>query len=158
MTLSAVVEQRYRLQPQDLGGQSVTVTVSNVSLQGLERLQPVLHFQHIDKRMVLDDVQSDAMALITGQAILESWIGSRVTLTPAFEDQAETIAISRASGESDEAVSLPGDEEGRTGVSWRQPLLLVLLLILAFAGVFFIESGSASLTRMMTDIRELLTP
>ncbi len=78
MSSSLVVDQKYRLQAQDLGGKQVTATVSNVTLQGLERVQPVLHFRRLHKRMVLDDAQSDTMARITGQAVLEAWIGARV--------------------------------------------------------------------------------
>lgn len=145
------LERRYRLQPGDLAGRSITVTVSNVTLQGLEELQPVLHFATIDKRMALDDAQCDAMARLTGQAILEAWIGARIMLTPVEEDEGATIRITQPVAGSAGSDSLP---EPRTApvFSWRQPLLLLLFLALAFGAVYLIENGS----RLWVELQQLL--
>jgi hypothetical protein len=141
----------YRLQPGDLAGRSITVTVSNVTLQGLEELQPVLHFATIDKRMALDDVQCDAMARLTGQAILEAWIGTRIMLTPVEADEGATIRINQPFSSRAGSDSLP---EPRTApaFSWRQPLLLLLFLALAFGAVYLIEHGS----RLWSELQQLL--
>ncbi len=143
MSSSPVVDQKYRLQPQDLGGKPITATVSNVTLQGLERVQPVLHFRRLSKRMALDDAQSDAMARITGQAVLEAWIGTRVTLSPATDEAGRAVIhIAAAHAGAGEAHALPAPPRQAPQLSWRQPLLLVLLLGFAFAAVYLVENGA----------------
>ena len=94
MPYSRAVEERYRLQPADLNG-SLEVTVTNVTLQGLERLQPVLHFEGLSKWLTLDDIQSDEMARATGSAVFQDWMGRRLVLTPLEEEDGPRIAISR---------------------------------------------------------------
>ncbi len=149
MSSSPVVDQKYRLQAHDLGGKQVTATVSNVTLQGLERVQPVLHFRRLEKRMVLDDAQSDAMARITGQAVLEAWIGARVTLSPATDEAGQgVIHIAPAQENARETVALPAPPRQAPQLSWRQPLLLVMLLGLAFAAVYLVENGATLLAEV----------
>jgi hypothetical protein len=126
-----------------LGGKQITAPVSNVTLQGLERMQPVLHFRRLAKRMVLDDAQSDAMARITGQAVLEAWIGARVTLSPAIDEAGHAVIHLAAAHEgAGEAHALPAPPRQAPQLSWRQPLLLMLLLGFAFAAVYLVENGT----------------
>jgi hypothetical protein len=151
MSTSAAVDERYRLQASDLAGKSVTATVSNVTLQGLERIQPVLHFHHLPKRMVLSDAQSDAMARITDQAVLEAWIGARVSLRPSVDESGEpTIAIEAVPAGAADAHRLPAPRRQAPTLGWRQPLLLVLLL----AAVYLIENGAT----ILSDFQRLFLP
>ncbi|MCB9137440.1 MAG: hypothetical protein H6642_03735 [Caldilineaceae bacterium] len=152
MTRAPVVDQRYRLRPEDLGGRSLTATVSNVTLQGLEQMQPVLHFTRIDKRLPLDDEQCDAMARCTGQAILEAWIGRRITLTPEAGDDGPTIRITAPDAAATESAGLP-TVRAEARWSWRQPLLLILLLALAYFAVYLLDNGA----QLWLDIQQLLT-
>ena len=94
MPYSRAVEERYRLQPADLDG-PVEVTITNVTLQGLETVQPVLHFDSLHKWLTLDDIQSDEMARATGSAVFQDWLGRRIVLTPLEEEDWVRIAISR---------------------------------------------------------------
>ncbi len=94
MPYSRAVEERYRLQPADLDG-PVEVTVTNVTLQGLETVQPVLHFADLEKWLTLGDIQSDEMARATGSAVFQDWLGRRLTLTPLEEEGTVRIAIIR---------------------------------------------------------------
>jgi hypothetical protein len=155
MSTSSVVDERYRLQAVDLAGKRVTATVSNVSLQGLERIQPVLHFHHIPKRMVLDDAQSDAMARITDQAIIEAWIGAHVALRPTTDEAGRpTIAIEAADANAVDARALPAPRRQAPTLSWRQPVLLLLLLALAWGTIYLVENGAT----ILSDIQQLFTP
>ena len=43
MSLSPIIDDRYRLKPADIGRAILRVTIRNVSLQGVETLCPVLH-------------------------------------------------------------------------------------------------------------------
>ena len=94
MPYSRAVEERYRLQPADLDG-PVEVTVTNVTLQGLETVQPVLHFADFGKWLTLDDVQSYELARATCSAVFQDWLGRHIVLTPLQEEEGARIAISR---------------------------------------------------------------
>lgn len=96
MPYSQVVEQRYRVQPLDLGGPTLVV-ITNVTLQGLEQIHPVLHFDRLQKRLMLDDAQSDELARITQSAVFADWVGHEVLLTPVSEDNETRIALSSPS-------------------------------------------------------------
>ena len=133
------------LKPQDLDRRPITLTVSNVSLQGVERLQPVLHFTSIDRRLVLDDAQCDAMARITGRALLDEWIGARITLTPAPEEAGATIRIDASLASAAETRRLPTPQADRT-LNWRPPLLLLIMLALSFGAVYLIDNVDQLLT------------
>jgi hypothetical protein len=94
MPYSRAVEERYRLQPADLDS-LLEVTVTNVTLQGLETVQPVLHFDGLSKWLTLDDIQSDEMARATGSAVFQDWLGRRLALTLREEEEGVRIAISK---------------------------------------------------------------
>jgi hypothetical protein len=67
--------------------------ISNVSYQGLEELNPVLHFEGLFRRMVLSRDHVLSLVQITGSVIFSDWIGSSVVLTPGGGIGEETIQI-----------------------------------------------------------------
>jgi len=156
MPHSSVVEQRYRLQPSDLRGPT-QATIVNVSLQGLEKMRPVLHFDRFGKRLVLNDVQSDELAHITHSAVLADWVGCAVMLEPIDEEGA--VRISLSSPLSQQPMSRPkprlkqprrsstprtqsdgesmGSEQARILL---QSLLLLVLIILITAAVYLLNN------------------
>ncbi len=45
ISISDTIDVRYRLQPEDLGGKARPVFVRNVTLEGVEGLTPLVHFE-----------------------------------------------------------------------------------------------------------------
>ena len=156
MPHSRVVEQRYRLQPSDLRG-PMQVAITNVSLQGLEKIRPVLHFDKFGKRLVLDDVQSDELARITRSAVFADWVGCAVMLEPIDEEGVMRIALSAPPSQQSSPQRKPRLEQPRPSTARQtqfdqkfmsreqarillQSLLLLVLIILITAAVYLLNN------------------
>lgn len=93
MSLSDIVDERYRLHAADLDGLPIAAVISNVTYQGVEELSPVLHLEGFQKRLVLSKAQSQDLMRITGSAIFSDWIGQRIELRPIKAGRESFIAI-----------------------------------------------------------------
>jgi hypothetical protein len=71
-----IIETQYRLHPADLDGKPSKAQIANVTFQGIEAMQPVLHFTGHAKRLTLTPAQSRQMVTITGTTIVTQWIGA----------------------------------------------------------------------------------
>ncbi len=99
MSISEIVDEKYRLHATDLHGRAQYVTISNVSYQGIEDLNPVLHFTGTTKRSVLNQAQCQNLIQLTGSLIFTDWIGREVLLEPrATEGEAEILIRSQRGG------------------------------------------------------------
>lgn len=152
MPYSQVVEERYRLQASDLSGPA-RVTITNVTLEGLEDVRPVLHFDRLHKRLAISDIQSDEIARVTGSAVMSDWIGRSITLTVVLDGDGPRIAL----GPPDAPVrSQTGNPPQSTGprrpgavdlrpllhaahLTW-QALLLLALIIALIAAVYALQN------------------
>jgi hypothetical protein len=140
MSISPVIDEHYRLRPADVGRSGVHVTVQNVSWQGVEQLQPLLHLREFpQRRLLLNQQQVQSMIEIVGSALAQDWIGHRLLLIAEYDDGELVITIRLAASAS--AAITP----------WRSPLhlhetgrtmLLLLLLALLFAFVFFLDQSN----------------
>ena len=98
MSFSETVDEKYRISAVDLNGREHRLRVSNVSYQGLENLSPVLHFDGITKRLVLDRTQYRQMIIHTREAVPEDWIGASVVLRPTEMGGETTVVIGSPHG------------------------------------------------------------
>jgi hypothetical protein len=98
MSLSMLVDDGYRLDPADLRGKPNLVTITNVSFQGLEEMNYVLHFEGIPKRLALNHAQWQQLAATTGSTDRLNWIGSQVLVAPQNAAGVTTIAILPVTG------------------------------------------------------------
>jgi hypothetical protein len=129
MSRVEIIDQRYRLQPEDLAGAPRRLVVANVTLQGLEEMVPTLHFEGQEKRLPLSAEQSRALTELTGTPVLRDWIGATVILAPTRSTDGAGIRIlsptvARRAG----AIPAPVDQERR---NWRMALITVGVLITA---------------------------
>lgn len=145
MSRVEIVDQLYRLQPEDLAGAPRRLVIANVTLQGLEEMTPTLHFEGHAKRLTLNAEQSRALSELTGTPILRDWIGVALVLAPTHTADGAGIRIvapttlGRAS-----AVPIPVDLERR---NWHFALLTVTVLI-ALSSVYLILNLDAVLASL----------
>lgn len=93
MSLSELVDEGYRLDAADLQGRQNQVVISNVSYQGVEEINYVLHFEGILKRLTLNHEQWRQLAETTGSIESRDWIGAKVVVAPQTEAGVTSIAI-----------------------------------------------------------------
>ena len=93
MSRSHRIDDEYRLRPADLTERPWRTIVANVTVQGVEATQPVLHLAGVTKRLVLDEAQCRALIDITGSASLRDWIGTPIELRVATVGGQRVIAI-----------------------------------------------------------------
>lgn len=138
MSISPIIDERYRLRPTDLGRGSVQVTIQNVSWQGVEQLCPLLHLREFpQKRLLLNGRQMQSLIEIVGSTQDHDWIGYTIFLQVEQKDDELTIVLHpfTAAHEQNPRRLRPRRqlrEAGRT-------LLLVALLILIFGLVFLLD-------------------
>lgn len=129
MSISPIVDANYRLQPPDLEGAARQVVISNVTVQGVERMTPVLHFEGQTKRLVLDTEQVAQLVEITGTSLFAQWIGVSIILQPPRGKRDSQILIKavtdKARGQP-MPVYVPEDRRG-----WRVSLIVVGFLLMA---------------------------
>jgi hypothetical protein len=99
MSRSHLIDDAHRLRPEDLTDRPWRTTVANVSVQGVEAAQPVLHLAGVAKRLALNEVQCRALIDITGSAAWRDWIGTTVELRAATLGDQRVIVI-RAPGQA----------------------------------------------------------
>ena len=108
-------------------------TITNVTLQGLESLQPVLHFDDIAKPLVLGPEQCDELAYITGSAVLAEWIGTRLLLVANHERSPAVIELQAADEpQVSRRPSVPRARNPALSSRIRQTLVVLLVLFLIF--------------------------
>lgn len=94
MSISSVIDERYRLHPRDLGRSSIQVTIQNVSWQGVEQLNPLLHLREFpQKRLLLNQRQMQRLLEITGSTLERDWIGHTLQLRSEYDDGELIIAL-----------------------------------------------------------------
>ena len=139
MSISPIVDERYRLHPSDLGRKSVQVTVQNVSWQGVEQLQPLLHLREFPmKRLLLNQQQVQSLTEIVGSTLARDWIGHRLVLVVEYQVGEPVITLHS---------SAPAQVQPPP---WQLPLinervrtlLLLLLLALLFLMVFLLDNSN----------------
>lgn len=86
-----VVDQNYRIQPRDVQHQSQTLTISAISFQGLEQMQPLAHFVETRKRLLLTHDHCRTLILLTGSTLMHEWEGQPIRL--AFDPYGTVPAI-----------------------------------------------------------------
>lgn len=129
MSLSPLVDERYRLTLADLEGRPRRLRVANVTTQGVEELVPVLHFEGTTKRLVLTPAQSRQLIAITGSAIFANWIGQTLVLQPRRSGGEMQINIQPPDGPiRGHSLPAPRTDDQR---GWRLTLIVVGLLALA---------------------------
>ncbi len=141
MSISPVIDERYRLQTKDLGRARVQVTIQNVSWQGVERLQPLLHLREFpQKRLLLDQWQVQSLIEIVGSALAHDWIGHTIMI--AVEHGVDEPVIVLRALKTDSAPPLQWRPPIHLSSQWRT-LLLALVLALLFALVFLLDNSDA---------------
>lgn len=83
----------YRLQPADLVDRVHTFTISAVSMEGLESMQPVAHFHETRKKLLLSPEHCRSLILLTGSSLFHDWVGARIRITAARDGGYGTIRI-----------------------------------------------------------------
>ncbi len=148
MSISPVIDEHYRLGPKDVGRGQVQVTIQNVSWQGVERLQPLLHLREFPrKRLLLDQWQVQSLIEIVGSSLDQDWIGHMVILAVEHGVNEPTIvfrpiANQRASASPSSLPALPWRPRVQLSAQGRT-LLLALILALLFALVFLLDNSDA---------------
>jgi hypothetical protein len=140
MSISSSVDERYRLYATDLNGRPRHVVIANVTYQGLEEVNPVLHFVGQSKRLVLTPAQCHQMVLLTGTALFIEWIGRPIILKP---DATNPGAIELASPTALRASVMPVERtDNQRG--WRLAWLVVGLVATASALYWVINLSGLS--------------
>jgi hypothetical protein len=136
---------RYRLMPDDLGGKPRQVFVRSVTLQGVEELTPLVHFEGFGRPLALDLEQRMQMATIAHSAILSDWIGATLILQPDRLAGSETIQLRTIEDGSSRVFGRLTRHDRRTPAprtrSWLRLALIALLLAAAFAAASLVESA-----------------
>jgi hypothetical protein len=137
MSISPIIDERYRLRPEDVGRSGIYVTVQNVSWQGVEQLHALLHLREFpQKRLLLTQQQIQSLIEIAGSTLIQDWIGQRLVLVAEYDDGEPVVTIRLA------------PPTKRAPIGWRPPLhleetgrtlLLLLLLALIFLLVFLLD-------------------
>jgi hypothetical protein len=98
MSRAEIVDSEYRLHATDLTTGDQIVTITAISLQGLEEAQPVAHFAETRKRLPLDESHCRTLILLTGSTLFSDWVGYsiRLRLDPAYPHRGILILPPRA--------------------------------------------------------------
>lgn len=140
MSISPIVDERYRLHPRDLGRGSVQVTVQNVSWQGVEQLQPLLHLREFPlKRLLLNQQQVQSLTEIVGSTLARDWIGHRLVLLVEYQVGEPVITLHSAAPTQGEPTEW---RPSRFTNERTRTLLLFLLLALLFLLVFLLDNAN----------------
>lgn len=143
MARVTVVEQRYRLQPSDLGGAPQRVQITEVSFQGLEELAPVLHFAGgAIKHLVLDARLRRELFELTGSSLCSDWVGQTIELQPTWADGEPMLRI-RAPSTPKPLMEQTARLRSRIRLNGRA-LWPLLLLALALAALIWLEQSDAA--------------
>ena len=146
MSISAVVDERYRLLPADLNGRARQVMIKAVTFEGVEQFTPLLHFEGVARPLALDPEQRIAMAQLARSTLTADWVGVALVLRPVRANEGDTIALLPLDATGGQRVSAaggwasPGAAQPETRRSWRPLLLLLALLALAFAAAYLVEN------------------
>jgi hypothetical protein len=139
MSRAAIVDQRYRLCPTDVGVTPRRVVIYNVSLQGLEALQPVLHFgTTLPKPLALTTEQAQTVMQITRSARFDDWIGHALELQTGASAPGGLLILPVVDGSTPHQ-PLQHPPAAAIWANWRTSLL-VLLLILIFICLWWLEN------------------
>ena len=145
-----VVGRRYRLRPEDLLSDSVEATITNVSMEGLEVLHPVLHFDRLAKPMALNPETANDLAHVTHSAIPEEWIGQRVQIAAVDDGGDLRLTILAPSVRVPPPVRLTR----RSSEARRQrtrSLLIALVVLLIVLAVYLLENST-----LITDVMQMI--
>lgn len=149
-SVAPVVQRRYRLRPEDLVEGPVEATIVNISMEGLETLRPVLHFDSVAKPLVLTPGTANQLARVSGTAIMDEWIGLRIKL--ASTDSDDGLKLNILSPTEDVVKPLHITRPSREARRQRaRTFLIALLLLLIFLAVFLLEDAA-----LTTSILELI--
>ncbi len=144
MSLSPLVDELYTLKPTDVGRAPLRVTIRNVSLQGVEELNPVLHLQEFPtKRLVIDRTQGQVLIQLTGSPLFTSWIGQQIDLKAVTNEGKTAIMLSAPQPEHwlwPRAIS-PLQASKRD--QYWSSLLLFSVLLLIFGAAYLLDNGDA---------------
>ncbi len=150
MSLSSIVDLRYRLQAADIGQRVLRLTINNISVQGVEDLRPVLHFAEFPtKRLVLDRDQRQALIQMTGSMLFDDWVGQQIDLSTVMRRAAQHVEGEPLLEQLVIVLSGPGRAKpGRRPHSvsiskssrWTS-LLLLIVISLAFAAAYLLENS-----------------
>lgn len=83
MRVDQLIESKY-LRASDLNGEDMIVTIKDVDFElvGMDKQKkPVITFKGIDKGMILNKTNIQAIELATGESDTDDWNGKKVTLT-----------------------------------------------------------------------------
>jgi hypothetical protein len=140
MSRALIVDDRYRLRPEDLLGAPLRVSILSVSYQGLEHLTPVLHFANTSaKPLALTPGQRRELIRLTRSSIFSDWIGRTVELrlTMAESKPAIEIAAPTPPAVVREQFARLRSNLRLHGRTW----LLLTLLLLVFTLLYLLENS-----------------
>jgi len=144
MSLSPIIDDRYRLKPADIGRAILRVTIRNVSLQGVETLCPVLHLGEFpNKRLVIDSTQCQVLIRLTGSPLFTDWIGQQIDLKTITDEGQAKITVSAPQAEKWLWPSAPSPARATPRHQLGPSLLLLSLLLLIFSAAYALDNGSA---------------
>lgn len=149
MSLSDVIDRRYRLLPADLAGKARQVIVRGVTVEGVEYVTPLIHFEGVGRPLALDARQRIEMSRIARSTILADWVGASLVLQPVRDHGQDRIRL-YALEEAGRRVTASSAADGfaltpRSGSGWRvlvRILTVLLIVALLLATVWFVESGA----------------
>lgn len=138
MAHTHTVQTRYRLNPKDITAARVAVTIQNVSYQGLEDLNPVLHLaEYPGKPLVLNRQQCAELSKVTQSALPAAWIGRVIVLQVQNQADPPVIGIT-APQQQPVPIVTSRPRANHYGKLWSI-LLLFLILAAAFGAVYLLE-------------------
>lgn len=146
ISLSDTIDVRYRLQAADLAGRPRPVLVRAVTLQGVETLTPLVHFEGMARPLALDLDQRIQIAEIARSHLLVDWIGLPLVLRPERAEGFETIRLVSTREQAGRVTPVASTNWINRRANRRrrmQVLVVVLLLVAAYAATTLVETMPA---------------
>ncbi len=140
MSRSPIVDNRYRLTPADLNGRPRQVVVKAVTMEGVETMTPVLHFEGVARPLTLGLAQRTDMALIARSTLTTDWVGVSLVLRPVKAEGQDVIALQSIDASRAPSYSAWKPRRDAPTRSVRGAFLLALMVIVAFVGVYLVEN------------------
>jgi len=148
MSLSDVIDRQYRLLPADLAGKPRKVIVRGVTVEGVEYVTPLIHFEGVGRPLALDAAQRIEMAHIARSTILADWVGAAVVLQPVRTNGQERIrlqALEDAGRLVVNDLTAPFESPSPERSPWRHLVRLlgvILVVALLLVAVWLVENSA----------------
>ena len=154
MSQSEVIDRQYRLLPNDLAGKPRKVIVRGVTVEGVEFVTPLIHFEGVGRPLALDAAQRIEMARIARSTILADWVGASLVLQPVRDKGQERIRLRTLEDAGrlevrESSVPFEGAPPSRSVTQHLLRLMRVALVVSLLLAIAWLVENSANLDTLL---------